>query len=188
MNIQPLSQRDPAWRLQPLGRSLETIGGYGCAITALAMLLNASLSLEDDHPIYDPIIINTTLKIHTNGFVNRNFVNWPVLSDIWPYLKYSGRIDCPTRPASPDQLREIDKRLAADVPVIIYVDAQAHEPGLQQHFVLVTGTLAADYVIADPWDGATVALCKRYGNTPEIAVCGIMLLDFDVDWKLKRIS
>lgn len=186
MNIKPLSQRDPAWRAEHLGRSLETIGGYGCAITALAILLNASIQLEDEHPIYDPLVINTTLKIHANGFVNRNFVNWAALPGIWPYLKYGGRIDCPKHPASPDQLLEIEDRLAADVPVIIYVDAQANEPGLQQHFVLVTGTLEADYVIADPWDGKTVALCSRYGQTPAIAVCGIILLDFDADWQPKN--
>lgn len=182
MFISPLSQRDPAWRSHYLGHSRETIGGYGCAITALAMLLNASLQLTDEQPVYDPMVINATLKAN-NGFVNKNFLNWRALPQVWPYVQYKGRIDCPTRPASPAQLGEIDRRLAEGVPVIIYVDAKAHEPGLQQHFVLVTGTVEADYVIVDPWDGVQTTLCARYGNTPSIAVCGIILIDFDLEWQ-----
>lgn len=185
MYINPISQRDPAWRAQYLGHSRETIGNYGCAITCLAMLLNASLKLTDEQPVYDPLVINATLKANV-GFINHNFVRWPALGTIWPYLKYTGRIDCPTRPASPAQLGEIDRRLAADWPVIIYVDAKAHEPGLQQHFVLVTGTQDGDYAICDPWDGVQTTLCGRYGNTPAIAVCGVIMLDFDAEWTPKR--
>ncbi len=40
MTIKPLSQRDPRWSKKTLGFSKLLIGGYGCTITSLAMLLS----------------------------------------------------------------------------------------------------------------------------------------------------
>ena len=34
------SQRDPAWKALKMGKSSETIGNVGCALTTVAMLLS----------------------------------------------------------------------------------------------------------------------------------------------------
>jgi hypothetical protein len=182
-DITVLGQRNKAWASTHLGFSEQTIGAYGCAITCLAMWLNAVL--PEDNATYDPQNINTILRANTGGFHSKNLLNWPRLPSIWPFVKYSGRMDMPARPAQASQMAEIDRRVNAGVPVIIYVDSSLSEPGLQQHFVMVSGMLEADYVIADPWFADTAALCPRYGKSPAQAICGIILLDFDAG-KVKR--
>jgi len=179
--IRALSQRDPVWARKKLGFSQGSIGDYGCAVTALAMVLNyidaELLGVTDRHT---PATVNAALRV-VNGFRGkyRNSINWPAVPAVWPLLEYDDRVDCANRLAHKSELKEIDDRLAHRTPVIIYVDARKSEPGLQQHFVLIVGqdTDTGVYRINDPWHGDMAQLCPRYGATPARAICGIILFD-----------
>ena len=179
--IRALSQRDPVWARRKLGFSQGTLGDYGCAVTALAMLLNyvdgELIGINDRHT---PVTVNQALRV-ANGFRGkyRNYLNWPAVPSVWPFLEYDDRVDCANRLAHKSELKEIDERLAKRMPVIVYVDARRQEPGLQQHFVLIIGqdTDTGLYRINDPWHGDMALLCPRYGATPAQALCGIILFD-----------
>ena len=176
--IRALSQRNTIWANLPLGFSQATIGSHGCAITALAMLLNA-LHPHAERP-HTPDGVNATLRT-ANAYTGvwRNYVNWPSIGAVYPDLQFNDRIDAPRRWMRPAELHEIDRRLDQELPVIAYVDAGMKEPGLQQHFVLVIGleTDTGIYQINDPWHGDMAPLCPRYGSTPARALCGLILLD-----------
>lgn len=176
--VRALSQRDRAWARVKLGFSSGALGEYGCAVTALAMLLN-NLSGSITKPPHNPATVNGALR-QANAYRGkyRNYVNWPAVPAIWSGLEYADRIDCPDRLTHRAELKEIDDRLAQWLPVIIYVDAKKQEPGLQQHFVLIVGQQADGiYLINDPWHGDQATLCPRYGATPARAICGIILFD-----------
>lgn len=172
----PLSQRDPLWANVTLGFSThgQTIGGYGCAITCIAMWLNYVLRRAD----YTPLIVNTDLKTH-NGYVwdfahtDQNLVSWPALPNIYPLI-FNGKVDCPNTPAP---LSLIDTMLTHGWPAIVYVDASLTQVGLQQHFVMITGKADENYSIANPWTGQMESLTPQYGRTPAQAVCGIVQLE-----------
>lgn len=171
MTITSLSQRDPCWSSVRLGYSTEgqTIGSHGCLITALAMWLN---SFQDASALqFTPTIVNADLMRTKNGYVITNLVNFGALRNVYPQIVYGGRIDCPLDPAP---LGEIDAMLARGLPVIVYVDANRYVGGVQQHFVLVTGSVGNDYAIANPWNGKIQTLTPIYGDTAAHAVCGII--------------
>lgn len=173
--VKPLSQRDPTWAGDTLGFSThgQTIGGYGCTITDIAMLLN----FITGGSAYTPRSVNIDLKAH-NGYTwdaahtDQNLVLWPALPSIYPQLKYNGKIDCPNTPAP---LNVVDGILANGLPVIVYVDASPLA-GLQQHFVLITFKRTTTYDIANPWTGTMQTLTPQYGDIPAHAICGIVQL------------
>lgn len=93
-------QRDPQWSSQKLGTSNVTIGGYGCAITSLAMLceyLGVSTT---------PSTLNTWLK-NNDGFSNGNLVIWSAMNKYTDKLYYTGRKVLATADTFP-QIAEVD--------------------------------------------------------------------------------
>lgn len=170
-NTRPiLSQRDQRWASYLLGTSGVTIGGYGCAITCLAMWLNAVH--PDTAPLQDPLTVDAMLKV-SGGYASGNLLNWQKLPFIYDEIKYTGRVDCPNTSAP---LNEIDDLLSRGVPVIVYVDFST-APNLQQHFVIITGKNSDGYEMRDPWTGDAASI-TRYGKTPELAICGIIRLEY----------
>lgn len=174
-------QRDPNWSAQHLGypqaAADSTLGKYGCAVCCVAMLLNESKLPES----YDPPLVNHVLtdkKLYIGS--SYNLIAWPDLTQAWDRLVWRGRFDCPMRAPKPAEWKEVLTRLRAGMPVIIYVDALAKEPGLQQHFVLAAGIGAEDWQIwiADPWHGDFAPLVPRYGKTVAQALCGAVLYDY----------
>lgn len=169
--VKPIGQRDPEWANHRLGMSKVTIGGYGCAITCLAMWLNAVKA--EAHPDLDPLTVNEYLVLG-GGYRAANLVDWSRLPRLYQEMKYLGRVDCPTTSAP---IEQVDALLDKGLPVIVYVDF-SHEPGLQQHFVLITHRgEGGEYYINDPWFGDQSTLCPRYGQTAKAAICGIILLE-----------
>lgn len=175
--VQPIGQRNPIWRSLPLGFSSLRVGDAGCAISALAMLINAT-RLAD--PPLSPPEINAALRQH-DAFTGpaRAWVQWDRVPAIWPHLVYSYRLDAPDRPLKPAEINDVLSHLQQRVPVIAYVDARQREPGLQQHYILVIGHDPDDrnFIINDPWTGRTDRLCPRYGVTPARAICGLVVFD-----------
>lgn len=181
--VQTLSQNNAVWSRQLLGFSQRTLGTHGCAVTSLTMLLNTvTASGTTTSTRYSPRTVNEALRERA-AFCGpwANYVDWPIVPSIWPYLTHYERLDCRDYPTPKYALSEIDKRLDAGLPVIAYVDASP-EKGLQQHFVLLIGKddRAEDsggYLINNPWRGTSHPICPQYGANSAIAVCGIIFYD-----------
>jgi len=148
-------QRDPQWAADPLGTSGVSIGGYGCAITCVAMVLQA-FGLDET-----PRTVNQALT-QRNGYHNQNLIIWEAVQRIWPSVSFEGRSDFINTPAPVEQ---IDAELAMLRPVIAWLDF-SHQPGLQQHFVLLvernTSSDVVDWFCHDPWHGDRVSVVERY--------------------------
>ena len=140
--IPPLSQRDPLWANDQLGTSNTTIGGYGCLITCVSMMLK-HFGIDTD-----PKRLNTWLKEHA-GYQSGNLFVWgslPVL-DKRLSVNYSGNIDA---------------QLEKGIPSIVKVDMIPSTSVVDEHWVLVVGKQGNEYIINDPWTGDQVKFSDRY--------------------------
>jgi hypothetical protein len=153
---QNLYQNDEKWKSTKLGNSSETIGGWGCLLTSVTMMLNGIGYSET------PETVNEKMKA-AGGFQGAFFIP-SVLPYVWPNCAYRDMQPCESSPAPIDQ---IDAAVAAGKPVILQVDWNK-QAGIQTHFVLVKEKKGNDYVLYDPYkyggDGPDkeVLLTTRY--------------------------
>ena len=161
--IEPLSQVDPRWKDVQLGTSASTIGGYGCLITCVSMML--------DYYGYNtnPALLNEELKVHS-GYANGNLLMWGQVPVIYPGVTYDGKWE-----GSRNDI--IDKCLADDRPAIVHVDYNPATAPIEQHWVLVVGKKDGKYIINDPKDGAQVVFNDRYGD-PVSKIYNVASYDF----------
>jgi hypothetical protein len=151
-----LYQNDEAWKSAMLGNSSETIGGWGCLLTSVTMMLNGIGYNET------PVTVNAKMK-GAGGFQGAFFIP-SALPYVWPNCAYRDMQSCETTPA-PVSL--IDAAAAAGKPVIVQVDWNK-QAGIQTHFVLVKEKKGNDYSLYDPYqysgDGPDkdVLLTTRY--------------------------
>ncbi|MDQ6603949.1 MAG: transglycosylase SLT domain-containing protein, partial [Chloroflexota bacterium] len=136
------SQNDPTWRNVIMQSSGDTIGRYGCAVTASAMLMNyygailtppQLTACLDDHA---DLLAWSSVAGCANGAVTGN----NALDFSWPSL---------------------DQVLAGGDPAI--VGLLRGQTGL--HFVVVTaggGGEASNYLVNDPWDGTTTKTLQSF--------------------------
>lgn len=118
-----LSQNDPRWKDIKLGTSAQTIGGYGCTITCIAMIIGTT-----------PDIVNERMK-SVGGFASRNLVIWAKIEEAFPGIKVR-------RVWSYD-----NTDVKSNLPCIVEVDGQPI--GGSRHFVVYVG----NQKLYDPWDG-----------------------------------
>jgi hypothetical protein len=153
---QNLYQNDEKWKNTKLGNSNETIGGWGCLLTSVTMMLNGMGYSET------PETVNEKMKAN-GGFQGAFFIP-SVLPYVFPNVQYKNMQPCESSPAP---VGSIDTAIAAGKPVILQVDWNK-QAGIQTHFVLVKEKKDDDYVIYDPYkyggDGPSkeVLLTKRY--------------------------
>ncbi len=151
-----LYQNDDLWKSTSLGQSSETIGGWGCLLTSVTMMLNGIGYNET------PVTVNDKMK-KAGGFQGAFFIP-SVLPYVWGNCAYRDMQPCESTPAP---LSDIDAAVAAGKPVILQVDWNK-QAGIQTHFVLVKEKKGGDYIIYDPYkysgDGPTVdvPLTGRY--------------------------
>lgn len=151
-----LYQNDETWKTTPLGHSKETIGGWGCLLTSVTMMLNGIGYNET------PVTVNAKMK-GAGGFQGAFFIP-SVLPYVWPNCAYQDMQPCEAFPAPVPQ---IDAAVAEGKPVILQVDWNK-QAGIQTHFVLVKEKKGNDYSIYDPYkyggDGPDkdVLLTTRY--------------------------
>jgi len=144
------SQNDPAWRATIMKADSDTIGGYGCALTSTAMLLNYYGSA------LTPAQLNACLGAGADP------IAWKAVPACTNGVISGGdRIDF-TWP-------DLDALLGSGRPAIVGLIG-----GLTgSHFVVVTaggGGLAQSYRITDPWDATTYKTLGSYlnvGYTPK---------------------
>ena len=151
-----LYQNDEMWKTTPLGSSKETIGGWGCLLTSVTMMLNGIGYNET------PVTVNEKMK-SAGGFQGAFFIP-SMLPYVWPNCAYQDMQPCEAFPAPVSQ---IDAAVAAGKPVILQVDWNK-QVGIQTHFVLIKEKKGNDYSIYDPYkysgDGPDkeVLLTARY--------------------------
>ncbi|MEK6751540.1 MAG: C39 family peptidase [Chloroflexota bacterium] len=151
-----LYQNDEAWKAAALGHSKETIGGWGCLLTSVTMMLNGIGYNET------PVTVNDKMK-NAGGFQGAFFIP-SVLPYVWPNCAYRDMQPCETSPAP---ISLIDSAVAQGKPVILQVDWNK-QAGIQTHFVLVKEKKGDDYSLYDPYKyggdapGKDVLLTTRY--------------------------
>jgi hypothetical protein len=174
---QNLYQNDEKWKNTKLGHSNETIGGWGCLVTSVTMMLNGMGYNET------PETVNETMK-GKGGFQGAFFIP-SMLPYAYPGLVYKGIQPCENSPAP---IALIDAAIAAGKPVILQVDWNK-QAGIQTHFVLVKERKGEDYVLYDPYkyggDGPDkeVLLTKRYkynGATLETEISAALWFDGNI--------
>ncbi len=171
---QNLYQNDDKWKGTKLGNSNETLGGWGCLLTSVTMMLNGIGYSET------PETVNEKMK-SAGGFQGAFFIP-SVLPYVWPNAAYRDMQPCETSPAP---IAQIDAAVAAGKPVILQVDWNK-QAGIQTHFVLVKEKKGNDYVLYDPYkypgDGADkeVLLTSRYkynGATIDQEISAVLWFD-----------
>lgn len=171
---QNLYQNDEKWKNTKLGFSNETIGGWGCLLTSVTMMLNGIGYSETPESVNE--------KMKANGGFQGAFFIPSKLPYVFPNVIYKDMQPCESSPAPVPQ---IDAAVAAGKPVILQVDWNK-QAGIQTHFVLVKEKQGDDYVLYDPYkyggDGPDkeVLLTKRYkynGGTLETEISAVLWFD-----------
>ena len=171
---QNLYQNDEKWKNTKLGNSSETIGGWGCLLTSVTMMLNGIGYNET------PETVNEKMK-NAGGFQGAFFIP-SVLPFVWPNCAYRDMQPCDSFPAP---IAQIDAPVAQGKPVILQVDWNK-QAGIQTHFVLVKEKKGNDYILYDPYkyggDGPDkeVLLTSRYkynGATLESEISAVLWFD-----------
>jgi len=171
---QNLYQNDEKWKNAKLGNSSETIGGWGCLMTSVTMMLNGIGYNET------PETVNEKMK-KAGGFQGAFFIP-SVLPYIWPNCAYRDMQPCENFPAP---ISQIDAAVAAGKPVILQVDWNK-QVGIQTHFVLVKEKKGNDYILYDPYKyggdspDKEVLLTTRYkynGAKLESEISGVLWFD-----------
>ena len=169
-----LYQNDKTWEKTKLGHSTETIGGWGCLLTSVTMMLNGIGYKET------PETVNETMK-SKGGFQGAFFIP-SMLPYAYPNVIYKDMEPCENRPAPIDR---IDAAVAAGKPVIVQVDWNK-QAGVQTHFVLIKEKKGDDYVLYDPYryggdgSGKDVLLTQRYkyqGKKLESEISAVLWFD-----------
>jgi uncharacterized protein YgiM (DUF1202 family) len=151
------SQQDPAWKSVKIGKSSETIGHVGCALTGVAMLVSGHGYPET------PKTLNAKLKSR-GGYVDAAII-WGAVTSIYPQVVYRNLVLC-RETAAP--LSQIDAYLAKGQPVLVEVDSSP-KAGLQNHWVVLYKKQGDDYLTLDPWphpteSGQEILLTSRYSH------------------------
>ncbi len=174
---QNLYQNDEKWKNTKLGHSNETIGGWGCLLTSVTMMLNGMGYNET------PETVNEKMK-SSGGFQGAFFIP-SMLPYAYPGVIYKDMQPCESFPAP---VGLIDAAVSAGKPVILQVDWNK-QAGIQTHFVLVKEKKGDDYVLYDPYkyggDGPDkeVLLTKRYkynGATLETEISAVLWFDGNI--------
>ncbi|OQY35912.1 MAG: hypothetical protein B6I38_00945 [Anaerolineaceae bacterium 4572_5.1] len=169
-----LYQNDKKWAKTKLGNSNETIGGWGCLLTSVTMMLNGIGYNET------PETVNEKMK-QKGGFQGAFFIP-SMLPYAYPNVIYKDMQPCENFPAP---IAQIDAAVAAGKPVIVQVDWNK-KAGVQTHFVLIKEKRGDDYVLYDPYKyggdgpGKDVLLTQRYkyqGKKLESEISAVLWFD-----------
>ncbi|MFZ6027601.1 MAG: SH3 domain-containing protein [Chloroflexota bacterium] len=171
-----LYQNDEKWKSVALGnQAKETIGSWGCLLTSITMMLNGAGYNET------PDTVNEKLK--RGGGYDGALLIPSVVPYLYPNVTYRTYEPCENRPAP---IGQIDATLAAGKPVIVCVDWNPKESGVQTHWVLLKERKGSSYSMYDPYryrgDGPDkeLILTDRYkfqGTTPEEAIHAVIWFD-----------
>src|SRR3990167_1070359 len=148
----PLSQRDSRWKNITLGKSLSTIGDYGCTITCLSMVLGIN-----------PDVFNEKFKAVSGYDVDK--VIWSRVSLAFPELKHIER----SKTYNNEKVKAAIERNGFCL-VEVDFDGKISSPA-DMHWVVYLGNQR----MLDPWTGVEKAtsyypLVKGYSIFDKVAV------------------
>ncbi len=130
-----LSQNDPPWRFVIMQAGGDTIGNYGCALTATSMMLN----------YYGTTISPAELSACLGS--DADLLHWAQVNHCSKTIRFQDELDF--------TWQNIDGELQKGTQVI--VGFRGGPAGM--HFVVVTsgsgGGDGAGYLVTDPWDAST---------------------------------
>jgi len=151
------SQRDPRWSGNLLGfATWQTMGGYGCLVTAMANVAQAN------GKDVDPGQLNELFKQHNLFSVDSvgeksDVSRSDALSVVYPDIKFVERKDWGTQLAD---IAYFDVRSTTKTEVIVKIDYHPEKSGIQEHWCRVIGINAAknDVEVVDSYTGKRVWL------------------------------
>jgi len=132
------AQDDPRWTRTTIGSSNSEMGDYGCAITAVAMVLNYHKE-----------------GITPGQLAKEKIYAWDLI--YWPRKWNSVQCqNCPPAHVSTFDWFKLDRELGAGYPVVVFIRANSRGAG---HYVVVHHkTDDGRYVVHDPLFGANIYL------------------------------
>jgi len=150
LDVPPFRQADPRWHDDPLGKTTDTLGSAGCALTSAAMVMKW-YGVDTD-----PQRLNAYLT-GNGGYVGNGYIVWEKAAELAKGGVVKAYEDLPS-------YWEIDWQLMQGNPVIV----RLHFPGGMTHFVVIAGKRGFDYLIRDPGAGWDRGLYPLRDITPEI--------------------
>ncbi len=154
---QTYSQNDQRWKNATLGTN-GTIGEYGCLVADAAMVASYFGHLET------PLTLNEKLK-KNDGYVNGNLLVWGAIEKIYSDIVYEGQTQTPD-PLTQGEMDEIRSIVDKKFPVFLQIDTIPATSGLDEHWVLAIDYDGDDFIVQDPWDGATKRITS-WGVRPQ---------------------
>ena len=151
------SQNDPLWKGDRLGSS-GTIGGVGCLMTDVAMLLNWY-----GHNV-TPKTLNQSI-IDNKGYSGNLFI-WQIIPVLFSDVTWGGMVSGVVNPLTKTQMDYIKARIDEGYPVILQIDTIPSTSKLDEHWVLAVDYDGDDFIVADPWDGVTKRITS-WGVKPQ---------------------
>jgi len=151
------SQNDPSWKNKTLGTK-GTIGAYGCLITDVAMML--CLYGHDE----TPATLNDKLKAN-GGYANGNLFVWGAINNMYKDVAYGGQVQT-FDPLTKSQMDFIKGKIDKGYPVILLIDTIPSTSQLDEHWILAIDYEGDDFMVQDPWDGATKRITS-WGIRPQ---------------------
>jgi peptidoglycan hydrolase CwlO-like protein len=135
------SQRDPAWGDKTIGNTKTLMKSYGCAVTAVAMVLK-------EHGGSD-----TPGTLAKKPIFSGDLINWP---SSWPSPKVT-LISSIAHSPSAVNWATVDAQIAKGNPVIVYIGKTQGGGG---HYVVIhhKEPKTGKYVVHDPYFGANIYL------------------------------
>jgi len=130
-------QSDPAWAGKEIDSSNLYMGGYGCAITSLAMVLKKH-----------GVDIDPGELVDDGSYTTDGYINWPTS---WEGVKLSSSLE--HAPVSIPNSKT-DKEIANGNPVIVCIKALNGKT----HYVVIIGKDDKGYLVNDPALGAGLYL------------------------------
>jgi hypothetical protein len=148
------SQRDPRWAKVHLGPSSLTMGGSGCAVTAVTML---GTLVQDITPLGMVEYLNSH-----GGFTSGGLLYWSVAAQAVDGLSFVNYTKWRTYPADIEAV----KRALSHNPQVVQVDFRPATSVLDTHFVTALSMTAdgSDINIIDPWTGERGTLLGMYSK------------------------
>lgn len=151
----PYSQRDPRWAAARIGHSAETIGNYGCLVTAFATIATTHAETVT------PAELNRKFTA-VGAYIGAN-TRWNALSMLYPSLHFVEVLE------THGSMSRVDAYLDQGDIVVARVDADPSTMAWEQHWVLLTGRDASGYTIINPWRGTRERLTDYYDRSgPDI--------------------
>ena len=158
--VKHYSQRDPRWQGLRLGKpgSTQTIGSWGCLMTAMTMFANWKGHNETPSQFMN-------LMLQRGGFFGTTATSWNALQKVYGDIFLEGFE--PVR--SGNKVSLINAKLDQKIPVLVQVDRTPNTSytDADTHWVLVIGREGnSDYWIADPIElgSEPTLLTRRYGR------------------------